>query len=150
MPLVPANRSANTKPGTRWIAGRLLASDTLPKRRWSTVPLASAREMLISLPESTDCSRSSTGSAARTIRPSGSKSSRKGRSDWSGDRPRDRQRCQEPRIDVRTPFSTGSPCKNRSRKRAGPMPSAARPSAIGSPSDRTTLRLSHTRDNHIS
>lgn len=50
-------------------------------------------------------------------------------------------------MDVRTPASSGSPCRNRSRKRVGPLsrkrvglvPSVARPVSIDSPSDRTTL-----------
>ena len=44
-----------------------------------------------------------------------------------------------PQIEARTPDSSGSPCRNRSRKRVGPVPSVARPVGIGSPSDRTTL-----------
>jgi hypothetical protein len=76
MPLVPATCSANTNPGTRWIAGRFLAIEGSPNRRRRTVPFASATEMLIWLPENVPWSRSSTGTAARTIRPPGSKSSR--------------------------------------------------------------------------
>ncbi len=75
MPLVPATCSANTKPGTTWIAGRLPVIDASPKRRSRTVPFASANEMLTWLPENVIWSRSSTGTAARTIRPPGSKSS---------------------------------------------------------------------------